>query len=356
MHNLADRLAALVAPFRARQAEYDSGATFPAGNITDLHAAGALTAPFPISAGGLGWGTDPAGAIPLLTALRRIGQGSLATGRLWEGHVNAIRLVATYGTPAQLRALAQDAAAGHLLGLWVTDGATPLRLDGRDLTGAKSICSGAGHLTCALVTAQPPAGDAVLAIVHLDNRARATPSAIRLQGMRAATTGAMDLTGLEATVVGQPGDYLRQPDFSAGAWRTSAVTLGGMDALIALTQAELTARGRAENPHQLARMGAALIAQETAALWLTRAATLAEAPTTNPGHVAAYVNLARIAVEAAALDLIRLVQRSLGLSAFIQGHPAEILLRDLATYLRQPAPDETLTEAAAWFSNNTVPA
>ena len=33
----------------------------------------------------------------------------------------------------------------------------------------------------------------------------------------------------------------------------------------------------------------------------------------------------------------------------------ERLLRDLATYLRQPAPDETLTEAAAWFTANDLP-
>lgn len=30
-------------------------------------------------------------------------------------------------------------------------------------------------------------------------------------------------------------------------------------------------------------------------------------------------------------------------------------MRDLATYLRQPAPDETLTEAAAWFTTHPIP-
>ena len=43
------------------------------------------------------------------------------------------------------------------------------------------------------------------------------------------------------------------------------------------------------------------------------------------------------------------VQRSLGLSAFGQGNLVERICRDLGTYLRQPAPDEVLTEAAAYF-------
>jgi hypothetical protein len=49
---------------------------------------------------------------------------------------------------------------------------------------------------------------------------------------------------------------------------------------------------------------------------------------------------------------MRWVQRSLGLSAFGQGNPVERVCRDLATYLRQPAPDQTLTEAASWFVAN----
>ena len=66
----------------------------------------------------------------------------------------------------------------------------------------------------------------------------------------------------------------------------------------------------------------------------------------------ATVGLARIAVETACLDAMRLVQRSLGLSAFRQGNPVERICRDLSTYLRQPAPDEVLTESADWFAEH----
>jgi alkylation response protein AidB-like acyl-CoA dehydrogenase len=60
-----------------------------------------------------------------------------------------------------------------------------------------------------------------------------------------------------------------------------------------------------------------------------------------------YVDLARGAVERAALDVMELANRSVGLQAFMASHPIERLVRDLATYLRQPAPDRALVAGAA---------
>jgi alkylation response protein AidB-like acyl-CoA dehydrogenase len=73
---------------------------------------------------------------------------------------------------------------------------------------------------------------------------------------------------------------------------------------------------------------------------------VAEAGTAEVADQVATINLARIAVEAACLDLMREAQRALGLAAMVRPNPAERLLRDLSTYLRQPAPDLVLTEAA----------
>ena len=52
---------------------------------------------------------------------------------------------------------------------------------------------------------------------------------------------------------------------------------------------------------------------------------------------------------------MQLAQRSLGLAAFIRGAPVERLCRDLGTYLRQPAPDAILDEAAAYFMARPLP-
>jgi hypothetical protein len=173
--------------------------------------------------------------------------------------------------------------------------------------------------------------------------------------MRAAVTGMVDFSGVTLdhdAVLGRPGDYLREPDFSCGAWRGSAVAQGGLTALLEGAIDELRARGRLDNPHQLARVGEAAIARETCALWIRSAARIAEDGRADPREAVAYVGLARIAVETACLDAIRLVQRSLGLSAFRQGHDIERICRDLGTYLRQPAPDDVLTEAAAWYARD----
>src|ERR1700735_5354160 len=85
-------------------------------------------------------------------------------------------------------------------------------------------------------------------------------------------------------------------------------------------------------------------------LWVAQAASTAEAPLGSraPEQLVAYVNLARLAVEAAALDLMQLTQRSIGLQAFMRPNPIERISRDLATYLRHPGPDRALTDAAAW--------
>lgn len=92
------------------------------------------------------------------------------------------------------------------------------------------------------------------------------------------------------------------------------------------------------------------MAVETARLWVTQAASTADAPLGSkaPDQLVAYVNLARLAVEAAALDLMQPVQRSVGLRAFLRPNPIERISGDLTTYLRQPGPDRALTDAATW--------
>ena len=103
------------------------------------------------------------------------------------------------------------------------------------LTGGKQFCSSAGHAGGALITARDSDGGTRMLIVRLGIGEMVTPLPSPLQGMRAAVTGAVDFTGCEvpvSSVLGEPGDYLREPDFSAGAWRGSAVALGGLIALL----------------------------------------------------------------------------------------------------------------------------
>jgi len=352
---LLQEVAGLLPDIAAHAAALDETPAFPREDFAVLTTAGLLTATLPEAHRGLDFGIGEQGADHLRRLLTLLGEASMPLARLYEAHVNALQLAFRYGSAALRARCAADAAAGHLFALWVTDppgGA--LRLRERDealtLEGAKSFCSGAGAASRALITAATESGFQML-IVPL-GQARVLPSGVKLAGMRAAVTGSVDFTGISvsrADFLGAEGDYLREPVFSAGAWRGSAGAFGGLTALIKLHRAELRARERHGDPHQRARFGQLLIAHETARLWLERAARRACLEDGPAAEITAYVNLARIAIETACLDAMRLTQRGLGLGAFMSGHPAERICRDLAVFLRQPAPDETLEKAAAYY-------
>lgn len=349
LDTLPDALARLVPDMQARAAALDAEEAFPEQDFWALRELGALRAPLPSSQGGQGAGTEPGGMDLILRILTTLGRGNLAVGRLFEAHVNAVKLITAYGTPAQVERAAAEVRDGHLFGLWVTDPPErPLQLSKGSLHGSKGPCSGAGHVTRALVTVATPAGSR-MAVVAVDRGVAIEPKRGALQGMRAAVNGVVQFQDTplpENALIGGPGDYLREPLLSTGAWRTTAVTLGGLDALVSATRDQLARRGHQAAPLQQDRFGRMLIAQETARLWTAAAAQRAEASEAPVADRVAYVNLSRIAVETACLDAVRLAQRALGLAAFLRPNPVERLLRDLAVYLRQPAPDSVLTEAA----------
>jgi alkylation response protein AidB-like acyl-CoA dehydrogenase len=356
---VVEHVRSLVPWIQQRADRLDAAGLFPTDEIAALRDAGVLRLPLPNEMVGH---TDER-ADQLNSLLTGIGRANLAIGRIVEAHVNARHLIARFGSSAQCARAVADVGNGHLFALWVTDPpANALRMtsvhDRIRLEGGKMFCSAVGHATRALVTARDETGDARMLVLPLGGGECVTPLESPLQGMRAAVTGAVDFTGCTIgrrdALLGGAGDYLREPDFSAGAWRGSAVALGGLRSLIDLAQTQLEGSCRMDNPHQQHRLGAAMIACESSRLWVREAARIAENPHVDPGHAVAYVGLARIAVESACLDAMRLVQRSLGLSAFRSGNPVERICRDLATYLRQPAPDQVLTEAAAYFAQQPM--
>ncbi len=345
----AREVAATAAP-RAEAEDRDGG--FPAADIADLAGLGLLAAPIPTEHAGAGLGGEPE-ADRLAEVLRLVGYGSLALGRLYEGHVNALQLIACYGDIGQRQRLFSDARDGHLFGVWNTepaDGGLTLS-DDFVLSGVKTFASGAGFVTRALVTGRRRSESApLMLVVPLEPGSHADLSAWRAHGMRASATGTVDFSGLRVSrddILGAPDDYHRQPIFSGGAWRFAAVQLGGIEAVFDAWCAHLTRHGRGADPHQLARLGEGAIAVETARQWVGRAAAVASEATLPTERIVAFVNLARLAVERAGLDVLQLAQRSVGLQGFLRGHPLERLSRDLATYLRQPSPDRALTTAAS---------
>jgi alkylation response protein AidB-like acyl-CoA dehydrogenase len=350
---LADPVAAariVAAAAMEHAADLDHEGAFPTADVAALAATGLLTAPVPRAAGGLGLGSEALGSPALLEVLRLLGSGNLSLGRLYEGHVNAWRLIASYASGPQLRTWAEAARAGDLFAVWNSQRGDGVRMTpvpgGFRLDGAKILASGTGHLTRPRMVVVPLP----------EPQAGADPDQWRAVGMRASLSGGFDFTGIEvgdADLLGGPGDYERQPDFSAGAWRFAAVQLGGIEAIVDEVRAHLRRTERGGDPHQRARIAAMVTATITARLWLERAVDVVNEP--DPDAVLACVNLARLAVEEAGLQVMELAQRSVGLQAFLQPNPLERLCRDLATYLRQPNPDGARMAAAAYVLGSDRP-
>ena len=153
-------------------------------------------------------------------------------GRIFEGHVNAFKLISLFGNEEQIEDAAKDLEAGHLFAIWNAEAANGVRFVEAPemvLTGAKAFCSAAGYVTRALITAQAKSGLQML-LIPLEAGARVLPSTIDLHGMRATQTAGIDFDGMNASAdafIGGPGDYLKEPAFSGGAWRTSRSDLGG---------------------------------------------------------------------------------------------------------------------------------
>jgi alkylation response protein AidB-like acyl-CoA dehydrogenase len=356
IETLLQAVAGLVPAMRERARALDVRSAFPADDIAALRTCGVLHAPLPRRHGGLGLGTEPSGAPGLFELLRLLGGGNLSVGRIVEGHVNALQLICLYGEEPRIARAADDAKLGHLFAIWNTETPPGVRLteNGTALTGRKDHGSAAGSATRPVITVDQTR----LLLVSLTQDERATTGKAGLHGMRATQSGSIDFDAYvpdQADWIGGPGDYLREPAFSAGAWRALAVIVGGIGALVDELRGQLRARNRHGNPHQAARIAQALIARETASLWTRKAADLAESATASPQDAMNYVNLARRAVEMAALDAIQLTQRSLGLAALVDTNPAELLIRDLTVYLRQPALDEALAEAASHFATAPLP-
>jgi alkylation response protein AidB-like acyl-CoA dehydrogenase len=229
----------------------DAEASIARNSLDLLHTSGLAIAPFDESLGGQNL-PKLANIQYLVDALRELGSADLSIGRLYEGHVNAVDLVSRYGSMIQVRSLAEAVAGGGLSGVWGAEDLKGLHAhrtpDGWQLTGKKILASGAGLLKHPLVSATTKDGQ-VLFLLTLAPGERADVSGWTAQGMRSSATGSVDLTGMVISaeqLIGKPGDFMRQPNFSGGAWRFCAVHLGAMERLLDLFREHLADRVRTE--------------------------------------------------------------------------------------------------------------
>ena len=287
---------------------------------------------------------DPADGdawLRLLRTLHAVGRQDLPLGRLFEGHVDALQIVARLGSPAQRDAAQAAARNGGAFGVWNADRAgDPLRLTQGRLSGSKAFASGAGILSHALVSVDAEGGRQLILVDLAEAPPEIDRSWWRVTGMQRSETHIAswaDAPLAASSLIGAPGDYVREPWFSGGALRFAAVQAGGIAAVADLARDHLVAQERSGDPYQSARLTDLYLAAQSAADAVAAAAKAWRRD--DVASTLAHVAAARVAVYDAGERVLTLAQAAVGLSAMFVDHPLAEKLTDLAVYLRQPAPD-----------------
>ncbi len=310
---------------RARLLAEELNRPSPASPDTILHRSGCLDA---------GLVDEPAWLLRATAAL------DLSLARLLEGHVNALILVRRYGDGDLRRACFDEAAEGHLFGVWGADDDPPVEASDGVLHGAKRYASGLGAVTRAVVSARS-AGDVALFVVDAGETGRHDLGGWDMSGMQESRSGRFDCVGLVGRPLGPPGIYTREPYFVGGTWRIAAVTLGAVVGLLDRAATALRSRGHLDSDAQLLRL--APVAGRAVAAWpaILRAGRIAAGPegSADPDRAATLSVATRLLMEDLGQDAIAAVERSLGLTMFESSNPAGRAARDLACYLRQAGRD-----------------
>ncbi len=341
-------------------------AGFPVQEFAWLADAGLLAAALPREHGGDGFGAGPGTILPLLRLLKHVGRGSLPTGRIYEGHVNALQLVALFGTSAQLARAAADVHDDRrVFGVWNAEEAGGIRFVEADggrlrMEGTKLFCSGFGHVTRPIVTGKLPGGGWQMAIVPMERVSpRVDHDWWQPVGMEATVSVAVDFTGIELgpeDLIGPPDAYYRDPWFNGGAIRFAAVQLGGAEGLYDAARFSLQDLGRTDHPSQRLRASQMAMAIESGNLWLQGAAAAWELPLEEGALTGTYAAMVRTAIEEISQTVIREVERTVGARGMMRPAPFGRMVRDLTMYLRQPAPDAVIERVGRHVLEDRRPA
>jgi alkylation response protein AidB-like acyl-CoA dehydrogenase len=156
----------------------------------------------------------------------------LSAGRLIEGHVDALAILAE----ARMKTFEESATYG----VWAArtpSGGTMADVvpGGWLLSGSKPFCSGSGIIDRALVTAQAPDGYRLFDISLKDHVARVHEDSWPAIGMADSQSHTLEFGGpviTENHAVGPPGFYMNRPGFSFGAAGVAACWFGGAVGLV----------------------------------------------------------------------------------------------------------------------------
>ena len=363
-HSFLDRLYQQIAPHAVQS---DFSGCFPEQEFEVIKKAGLLGITLPNSQ----LSFEKSQSRELLSLLKTIGKASLPAGRIYEGHINALYLIFLFGNTSQKQRWFADVTSGNkLFGVWNTQDAEGVRIydlgNGKyRLEGSKTFCSGATGIDRPLVTGELVSRSKKgwqMCIIPTEKvkAITADPSFWKPLGMKASISFKMDFTGIileDADMLGSPGSYYHQPHFSGGAMRFSAVQLGGAESIMEQTHQFLRNANRTGDPFQRARLAEMTYLIETGNLWLNQAGLKMDEWKNKLGttqQITTYASMTRTVIEDICLRCMLLAERSVGSRGLMKPHALERVHRDLTTYLRQPAPDHTLTSIGEYVLNQPV--
>ncbi len=346
-------------------AAVDRAETFPAKAFEALAAAGLLAIVLP----GHPLDFDSQNTSGLLHLLKQLGSADLSVGRIFEGHVNALYLIHLYGTEVQKNRYYMDVLADKkLFGVWNTQAEHGIQLhahgDGSiELQGSKTFCSGAGWVSRPLITGDFDNGSIKgwqLCVVPTEAITPIVQDASfwNPMGMKGSVSYRMDFSGIRVSgddLLGDPGDYYRQPVFSGGAIRFAAVQLGGAEAILESVVSYLQELRRTDDAFQRARVAEITWLVTSGQHWIEQAGEHADQWMNDPAETArmlAFANMTRTAIAEICTRTMQLAVECIGARGMMYPNRIERILRDLTFYLRQPAPDASLTAIGEYMLNN----
>lgn len=349
----------LLAQIATDAEDLDRGLRGPACEVAALREHGWLQAALPAEYGGHDWGFGSRGARIGFAALFMLASVSLPITRIFEGHVNAVRLINRFGTEAQRANLFAQVRAGALLAIWGADGPAPVTIEAcgqsPKLRGVKAFASGLGEVAHAIVTAADEQGACQMVIAPGGDPARWRLSAWDVAAMVGTCSGEFIVEGLDAgqaNLLGKPGALFAEPDFNGGIWRLCAAYAGAMAAIAQFAVAHAEQRGADDDPLMRSRMGQVQANAQTALLWAwhaCRALEVSDGPRRTDRSLAASL-FAREAIEHAASEQMTLVERMIGTAGHRRGSRLGRTMRDLRFFLRQAALDAKLDTAVSLYT------
>ena len=277
--------------------------------------------------------------------LALVARHDLSLLKLYEGHTDALAIMAELGAPSVPRSA---------WGVWCAeppgDGVTLHEPDPGSFTlsGRKQWCSGAATVSHALVSCRDQDGKRWLAAVDMGQAGvTVTPDGWHAVGMAACDSVDVLFQNARAVQVGAAEAYLNRAGFWHGGAGIAACWYGAAQALADHLHAAVREQAAAD-PHRLAHLGHVDIAMEGAAALLRETAAAIDAdPYADASTPALRV---RLSVESAASTVLQQVTRALGAGPLCRDAAFARMAADLPVFLRQSHAERDLAALGAMLA------